>query len=129
MKILVDTHMLVWLAAATARLPLAAREIIEDPDNEIFFSSASIWELTIKHSLGKGEIPVHPRVLHTALAAHDFQEIAITSLHGLAAGSLPPIHKDPFDRIMIAQSIAEDCILITSDRMLARYDAPVRLLL
>lgn len=128
MRVLVDTHMLVWLSAATERLPGRARAIIEDPANEIFFSAASIWELTVKHALGKAEIPIHPRILYNALAENDFPEIAMTSLHGLTAGSLPPIHKDPFDRMLIAQSMIEGCLLLTSDKMLARYDAPVQLI-
>jgi PIN domain nuclease of toxin-antitoxin system len=126
MKILIDSHLLVWLSAATAKLPLDARKLIEDKEHRLFFSSASIWELTVKHSLGKNDIPVHPRVLHAALIENGFEELPVTSAHALSVGALPPVHKDPFDRILVAQSIAEGMLLLTSDEILAQYDAPVR---
>jgi len=127
MRILLDSHLLVWLAAATARLPSVAREMIEDTENLLFFSSASIWELSVKHSLGRNDIPVHPRALHRALLENNFQELSINSDHAFALESLPPIHKDPFDRILIAQSISEGMLLLTSDEMIAKYNGPIRL--
>ncbi|TDK35332.1 type II toxin-antitoxin system VapC family toxin [Rhizobium deserti] len=127
MKLLLDSHLLVWLAAATAKLPPAARTFIEDPQNTLFFSTASVWELMVKYSLGKNDIPVHPRVLHRALLDNGFTELPIDSVHAFNIESLPPIHKDPFDRILIAQALAEGMLLLTSDEAIARYSGPIRL--
>jgi PIN domain nuclease of toxin-antitoxin system len=127
MKLLLDSHLLVWLAAATAKLPPAARILIEDPQNTLFFSTASVWELMVKYRLGKNDIPVHPRVLHRALLDNGFTELPIDSAHAFNIESLPPIHKDPFDRILIAQALAEGMLLLTSDEAIARYSGPIRL--
>lgn len=127
MKILLDSHLLVWLAAQTVKLSTAARKIIEDDQNTLFFSSASIWELMIKYNLGREEIPVHPKVLYLSLQNNDFQELGIKSEHAFWLESLPPIHKDPFDRILIAQAIAEDMVLMTSDETIAQYEGPIQL--
>ncbi len=127
MKILLDSHLLVWLAAATTKLPPAARVFIEDNENTLFFSSASVWELMVKYSLGKNDIPVHPRVLHRALLDNGFAELPITSEHAFTVESLASIHKDPFDRILIAQSMTEGMLLLTSDETIARYNGPIRL--
>jgi PIN domain nuclease of toxin-antitoxin system len=126
-RFLLDSHLLVWLAAQTTKLPMAARQIIEDDRNTLFLSSASIWELTIKYTLGRDEIPVHPKVLHRSLQYNDFQELEIRSDHAFALERLPPIHKDPFDRILIAQAISEDMMLMTSDETIAQYEGPIRL--
>jgi PIN domain nuclease of toxin-antitoxin system len=127
MKLLLDSHLLVWMAAQSQNLSMLARQMITDPGNDVFFSSASLWQLTIKHHLGKADLPVHPRVLHDALLANEYIELAVTSRHALALSSLPPIHRDPFDRILIAQSIDEGMTLLTADRTIAQYGAPVRL--
>ena len=93
----------------------------------LFFSSASLWELSVKHALGKGDIPVHPRILYQALQEQDFHELPLTSLHTFVLESLPLIHKDPFDRILIAQATSEGMLLLTSDATLARYEGPIQL--
>lgn len=127
MKVLLDSHLLVWLVGASYRLPLDAREIIENPDHEIFFSSASIWELSIKYSSGKIGLELPPRMLYRVLIESDFQELAVTATHALEVESLQPIHKDPFDRILIAQSMSEGMLLLTSDETIAQYNGPIRL--
>ncbi len=127
MKILLDSHLLVWLVGASDRLPSSAREIIEAPDNEIFFSSASIWELSIKYASGKIGLKLPPRMLYRVLVESDFKELAVTALHALDVDSLQPIHKDPFDRILIAQSMSEGMLLLTSDETIAMYNGPIRL--
>jgi PIN domain nuclease of toxin-antitoxin system len=127
MRLLLDSHLLVWFAAMTAKLPSQARPLIEDIGNTLFFSSASIWELTVKHALGREDIPIHPRVLHRGLLDNSFQELPISSSHAFGVAALPPIHKDPFDRILIAQAISEDMTLLTSDETIARYNGPIRL--
>jgi len=127
MKVLVDSHLLVWLAAVSGKLPVAAREIIEDPKHEIFFSSASIWELTIKYSSGKSGMTLPPSLLQRELLDNDFKELPITASHALAIETLPWIHKDPFDRMLIAQSLTEGMLLLTSDETIALYSGPIRL--
>jgi PIN domain nuclease of toxin-antitoxin system len=127
MRILLDSHLLVWLVGASDRLPLAAREIIENPDHEIFFSSASIWELSIKYSSGKIGLELPPRMLYRVLIESNFSELAVTASHAFEVDTLPPIHKDPFDRILIAQAMSEGMLLVTSDEAIAQYSGPIRL--
>ncbi|MGK9054664.1 type II toxin-antitoxin system VapC family toxin [Neorhizobium petrolearium] len=127
MRILLDSHLLVWLVGASDRLPPEAREIIENVDNDIFFSSASIWELSIKYSSGKIGLELPPRMLHRVLIESDFKELAVTASHALEVDMLQPIHKDTFDRILIAQAMWEGMLLLTSDETIAQYNAPIRL--
>ncbi len=127
MRVLLDTHLLIWLSAASDRLPKIVRQTVENSDNKLFFSAASIWELSIKESTGKARLELPPALLHRQLLANDFQEISVTAVHGLGVLSLTPIHKDPFDRILIAQAIAENMVLMTSDETIARYEGPIRL--
>ncbi|TWF53081.1 type II toxin-antitoxin system VapC family toxin [Neorhizobium alkalisoli] len=129
MKVLLDSHLLVWLVGASDRLPAMARGAIENPDNIIYFSSASIWELSIKHASGRARLALPPMLLYEKLIDNDFREVPVTAAHGLRTVSLPAIHKDPFDRILIAQAMSEEMILLTSDAAMAQYDAPVRLVL
>ncbi|MBN2231904.1 MAG: type II toxin-antitoxin system VapC family toxin [Deltaproteobacteria bacterium] len=126
MKLLLDTHLLLWAAGAPERLSPAARALIEDPENELIFSAASLWEIAIKHSLGRADFHVDSRVLRRGLQDHGYGELPITSAHAVAIDSLPLIHKDPFDRILIAQAIVEGITLLTTDSLVARYSGPVR---
>lgn len=126
MRLLLDTHLLVWSYAYPAKLSDAARSQIADPDNDLFFSTASLWELAIKHSLGRrGGITIDAEVLHRELLEHDYTELPINSAHALAVQDLPPIHKDPFDRLLVAQANVEGFILLTADAALGRYAGPV----
>ena len=131
MTLLLDTHILIWLALSgqpDARVaPDAVKELVNDPDNRLFFSAASIWELAIKLSKREG-FAHNPARLRDGLLANLYEELAITSAHGLVAGALPPIHADPFDRIMIAQAMVEDMTFVTSDRQIARYPAQIHLI-
>lgn len=127
MKILLDSHLLVWLVAASEKLPNTARFLMEAPENQLYFSAASIWELTIKYAAGRSDFTFPPAVLQQTLLDSDFVELPITSTHGLVGGMLPSIHKDPFDRILIAQAIAEDMVFMTSDETIAQYEGPIRL--
>jgi PIN domain nuclease of toxin-antitoxin system len=97
-----------------------------DTANELLFSAASIWEIAIKFSLGRKEFQVDPRVLHRGLVDTGYIELPITSLHTIALAALPPIHKDPFDRLLVAQSIVEGIVLLTVDSVVARYGSPIR---
>lgn len=126
MKLLLDTHLLLWAAGGLPELPSPAKKMIEDPTNELFFSAASLWEISIKHSLGRSDFQVDPQVLRRALFDNGYQEIVISSLHAAATATLPPIHKDPFDRMLVAQAIAEGITLLTCDSDVAQYKGPIK---
>ena len=108
------------------RLPVAALAEIENTENELIFSSASLWEVAIKRGLGRADFAVDPRLLRRGLLDNGYQELAITGEHAVGVAALPPIHKDPFDRILVSQAIVEEITLITVDQVVARYPAPVR---
>lgn len=126
MKLLLDTHLLLWTAGLSNQLPAAARVLLDDPGNELVFSAASLWEITIKRGLGRDDFQVDPRLLRRGLLDNGYSELAITSEHAIAVDLLPPIHKDPFDRILVAQSTIEGITLLTADPLVARYPGPVR---
>jgi PIN domain nuclease of toxin-antitoxin system len=126
-KLLLDTHLLLWVANEPKRLPKAARVQIENPENELLFSAASIWEITIKRSLGRDDFDVDPRVLRRSLLDNGYTELPITSEHAINIDQLPSGHKDPFDRILVAQATVEGITLLTNDRKLTEYPGPVRL--
>jgi PIN domain nuclease of toxin-antitoxin system len=128
MKILADTHVLAWFAEEADELTAEMRAIIEDDENTLFFSSASIWELAIKKALKKADFTLQPRTMHQALLSNGFEELTVTSIHALLVETLPPIHKDPFDRILIAQATHEGMLLLTSDATVAKYEGPIRLM-
>jgi PIN domain nuclease of toxin-antitoxin system len=127
MKLLLDTHLLLWAAGEPDKLPDEARALIEDTSVELWFSAASIWEIAIKHSLGRADFRADPRVLRRALVENGYVELPITGAHAAANDLLPPLHKDPFDRMLIAQAIAESVTLLTSDALVAQYPGPIRL--
>ena len=126
MKLLLDTQLLLWTAGGLPELPLPAKKIIENPTNELFFSAASLWEISIKHSLGRADFQLDPQVLRRALFDNGYQEIAVTSAHAAAIATLPPIHKDPFDRMLVAQAITEGITLLTCDDEVAQYKGPIK---
>lgn len=127
MKYLLDTHFLLWTSTLFKPLSKGAAQIIENPENELFFSAASMWEIVIKSSLDKTNFQVDARVLRRALLDHNYFELPITSHHVLSLENLPALHKDPFDRILLAQAIDEGLILLTTDKTLLNYPAPVQL--
>ena len=126
MKLLLDTHVLLWAAGQPERLPAAARSLLEDPRNEPIFSSSSLWEIAIKSGLGRDDFQVDARLLRRGLLDNGYGELPVTSEHAVAIDGLPPIHKDPFDRLLVAQSMVEGITLLTSDPLVAQYPAPVR---
>jgi PIN domain nuclease of toxin-antitoxin system len=126
MRLLVDTHLLLWAAASSRRLPPAARRLLEDPANEVQFSAASLWEIVIKAALRKSDFKVDVGQLRPALAEMGFSELPVTGAHAERLASLPPIHKDPFDRMLVAQSFAEPLVLLTNDEVLAGYGDVVK---
>ena len=126
MKLLLDTHLLLWAAGSPERLPLAARPLLEAPENQLLFSAASLWEIAIKRGLGRADFQVDPRVLRRGLLDNGYVELPITSEHTVSIDSLPPIHKDPFDRILVAQATVEGIILLTADALIAQYPGPIQ---
>jgi PIN domain nuclease of toxin-antitoxin system len=126
MKLLLDTHVLLWAAGQPEHLPEAARAMLEDPRNEPVFSVASLWEIAIKRSLGRSDFQVDARLLRRGLIENGYTELEIKAEHALAVDTLPAIHKDPFDRILVAQSMAEGILLLTADPQVAQYPGPVR---
>ena len=126
MKLLLDTHLLLWAAAEPTRLSAAARALLKDARNELLFSAASLWEVAIKRGLGRDDFQVDPRLLRRALLDNAYQEIPIASAHAVAIDGLAPIHKDPFDRMLVAQATVEGVTLLTSDPIVAKYAGPVR---
>jgi PIN domain nuclease of toxin-antitoxin system len=126
MKLLLDTHLLLWAAGSPGQLPATARILMEDLQNELLFSAASLWEIVIKRSLGRSDFQVDARVLRRGLLDNGYQELAITSAHTVFIDSLPLLHKDPFDRILVAQATVEGITLLTADVLVAQYPGPVQ---
>lgn len=126
MRLLLDTHLLLWAAASSKRLPQDARALLEDTANDAYFSAASIWEVAIKSSLGRKDFRIDLDVLRDALPRMGLIELPVTAAHAAGVTGLPPIHRDPFDRMLVAQSIAEPLVLLTNDALLARYSKSVR---
>lgn len=127
MKWLLDTQLLLWTAGVPDLLPISIRPILEDRANVLVFSSASLWEIIIKRSLGRPDFQVDPHILRRGLLDNDYQELEILGNHVLRIDGLPMIHKDPFDRILVAQAIVEGMTLITTDTVLSFYPGPVLL--
>jgi PIN domain nuclease of toxin-antitoxin system len=126
LKLLLDTHLLLWTAGEPRRLSRSARTLIDDTDNELLFSAASLWEVAIKRGLGREDFKVDARLLRRGLLDNGYSELPIHSLHVIATESLPPIHKDLFDRILVAQAMIEGITLLTTDTRMARYPGPIR---
>ena len=127
MKLLLDTHLLLWAAEGSKRVPRNARALMADPENELLFSVASLWEIVIKRGLKRSDFRVDARVLRRGLIDNGYHELPILSEHAVAINSLPPIHKDPFDRLLIAQATVEGITLLTDDTIVAKYPGPVQL--
>ena len=123
MNLLLDTHLLLW--AAAGELPDDAAAYIEDMNNSLYFSPASIWEVVIKHRLGRKDFDFDPHSLYNGLLEAGYKELYITSRHSLVISALPNLHKDPFDRLLIAQSIYEGIPLLTADKQVAQYPGPI----
>ncbi len=126
MKLLLDTHLLLWAAGEPRRLSRQARTLIDDADNELLFSAASVWEVAIKRGLGREDFKVDASLLRRGLLDNGYSELPIHSQHVIATQSLPPIHKDPFDRVLVAQAVVEGITLLTIDSRVARYPGPIR---
>ena len=124
MKLLLDTHLLLWWLDASPSLPAQARTLIGDPENTVFLSAVSLWEIWLKQSLGKLRLPP---VFEQCLAREAFEALPLTASHARQVALLPWHHRDPFDRMLVAQALAERLVLLTADEALAAYGECVRL--
>lgn len=121
MRLLLDTHIVLWALAGSPRLSKLAEELIRDPANDIYVSTASIWEIAFKHALGKGDMPISgARAAHLCAQA-GYRELPIAWRHAQAVEALPAYHADPFDRLLIAQAATEPMRLLSSDAEIVRY--------
>jgi|ERR1035441_4820888 PIN domain nuclease of toxin-antitoxin system len=126
MKFLLDTHVAIWVLLDHPNIRPEARAILNSPENEFVFSVSSIWEIAIKRSLQRGDFLYDPRVIRRQLMDDGYKELPVLGQHAVAVDSLPRIHKDPFDRILIAQAMVEGITLLTADAAIARYPGPIR---
>lgn len=121
MRLLLDTHVLLWAAAGSDRLSDESRELLEDARHEVLYSAASLWEIAIKIALGRKDFGVDLPVLRATLPAMGLVELPVSGAHAVAVATLPPLHRDPFDRLLIAQSMVEGLTLVTHDKVILRY--------
>jgi PIN domain nuclease of toxin-antitoxin system len=126
MRLLLDTQLLLWAAGPIERLSPQTRDLINDPENELSFSVANIWEVAVKYGRGREDFQIDPRLLRRGLLDNGYQELMVTGEHAVAVAGLPPIHRDPFDRMLVAQSIVEGIMLLTADPVVAQYPGPIR---
>ncbi|MBL8555808.1 MAG: type II toxin-antitoxin system VapC family toxin [Phenylobacterium sp.] len=124
MKLLLDTHLLL-LAAAGAGLSTSALRLVDDPDNVLIFSAASVWEIAIKARLGRADFVLDAGVFRRELLESGYEELAITGAHAAALTALPDLHRDPFDRMLIAQALAEGVTLLSADQAVLAYPGPI----
>ncbi|MGI8896419.1 MAG: type II toxin-antitoxin system VapC family toxin [Casimicrobiaceae bacterium] len=126
MKLLPDTQLLLWAAGQPEPLSAAKRKQLNNPRNQLLFSAANIWEIAIKSNFECEDFRVEPRVLRRGLLDNGYDELPVTSQHAVSIDGLPPLHKDPFDRLLLAHALTEGITLLTGDAQLARYHGPVR---
>jgi PIN domain nuclease of toxin-antitoxin system len=127
LNLLLDTHLLIWSATASRRLSKEAAKVIGDPDNALWFSAASLWEAAIKCALGRPDFSVDVATLRAGLLANDFREMPVEGRHIIALRDLPLLHRDPFDRLLVAQAKVDALFLVTADSALLQYGDSVRL--
>jgi len=124
-KLLLDTHVLLWAAGQIEKLSRKTRALLNDPDNTLVFSAASLWEICIKRGLGREDFQVDAHQLRRGLLDNGYDELAVTSAHALALDNLPLLHRDPFDRMLLAQSRVEGITLLSADEQVLRYSGPI----
>ena len=121
MRFLLDTHVLLWALIEPSRLAQTIQTVLEDSQNEVLFSAASIWEIAIKYALGRADFQVHPDSILEAALNSGFAELPVRSAAALRVGTLPHLHRDPFDRLLIAQAMTEPAAFYTADETLRAY--------
>lgn len=127
MSYLLDTHVVLWAARDDEQLPGSVRALLTDPATDVYVSSVTIWEVAIKSALGRPDFAVNARRLRRGLRIAGYKELTITGEHAAAVAELPPVHRDPFDRMLVAQSTVEGWSLITADKELKAYGSTVQL--
>lgn len=127
MKLLLDTHLLIWAANEPEKLSSKAVTLLTNPAHELFFSAVSMWEIAIKNGLGRADFRVNARLLKRGLLDNDYSELPLTSAHAVFVENLPLLHRDPFDRILIAQATVEGFTLLTADATVAKYPGSIEL--
>jgi PIN domain nuclease of toxin-antitoxin system len=127
LRLLLDTHLLLWAAQDSDRLGDDVRTLIDDEEHELIFSVASLWEVVIKAGLGRTDFEVDPAELRGGLIAAGYVELDIGARHVLSLADLPPLHRDPFDRLLVAQALSENVTLVTADAIVAGYPGKIRL--
>ena len=125
MRLLLDTHLLLWSVASPDRLSRKAHGLLGDEGNQLLFSVASLWEIAIKASHNRSDFIVDVRELRDELLQNGYLEVTVLASHAMAIVNLPHVHKDPFDRLLLAQAICENLTLLTVDEKLATYPGPV----
>lgn len=123
---MLDTHLLLWTAGKSHMLSKEAAELIAAPDNEISYSVIALWEIAIKNALGRSDFSVDLSLMRRGLLENGYRELPVLGSHAIALEALPTYHKDPFDRLLVAQAMVEDMTLLTADAMLAQYGSAVR---
>ena len=126
MTALLDTHLLLWAAGLPDRLPHEVRELLDDPATKPAYSAASLWEVAIKSGLRRTDFSVDPQALRRGLLENGYKGLPVTGAHAVAVELLPEIHRDPFDRILVAQAQVEGITLWTMDEVVGRYPGPIR---
>lgn len=126
MKLLLDTHVALWVLDDDPRLSDLARALVEDEQNSCFVSAASVWEVAIKFSTGKLQAPPgFPARFHEEMALRGIAGLPVYDIHAAAVADLPPHHRDPFDRLLVAQGMTEDVAIVSKDEILNAYDVTV----
>lgn len=126
MKYLLDTHVMLWSADNSKRLSSKTMKLLQDDENELFFSVVSFWEISIKRALGRKDFYAEPRQLRHGMLGNGYHELQVTSEHAFTVETLPLLHRDPFDRMLIAQAIVEGAVLLTIDAIILRYPGPIQ---
>ena len=127
MRLLLDTHVLIWSVRERRRVPESHAILLNDEDNIPVFSVVSLWEIAIKHGRGHPDFYFDPCVVRPGLLAHGYEELPITGPQVVAVANLPSIHRDPFDRLLVAQAQIEGITLLTADETVAEYPGPIEL--
>lgn len=127
MRILLDTHVVLWAVTADSQLGQTARRMLLDPDNQVYVSAATLWEVAIKHRKHPQVMPIAPDVLIQACIESGFNWLDVNVHHAQATAQLPLLHADPFDRMLVAQAMQEPMVLLTRDRQISAYSELVRL--
>jgi PIN domain nuclease of toxin-antitoxin system len=122
---LIDTHILIWLSMKSSRLNQATKNLLADRNNEIYFSAISIFEIAVKQQLSKSDFDVDASAVRRAMLDEGYIELVVDGLHASFIATMPLIHKDPFDRLLVAQANVEGMTLITADEQIAQYPGPI----